>query len=261
MTLENDDAVEGETRGEVTTTSFDPDLDDNEAEAPYEVLEDAVPVADVRVDVEVDRARGWVGGRRTATITVTNDGPDDAEEVELLGSYDEALLESESTDACLEDRTVCDLGTLASGEAETFEVGLTLLDDGRTPVRADVSTTTEDPVDSNDTDEVTLRILQPEIRILPGVGRTGQVVLAYGERFPPRTRVRLGWDQGIMVDRGPFRVARDGTLRVPIVLVRRDRLGNRELSARSVEKEFSPVSTEALVVARLLAAPTFLTRG
>ena len=202
-----------------------------------------------------------MGGRRTATITVSNDGPDEAEDVGLVTTYPVPDLDGVASLPCLENQTVCDLGSMASGEEQVLEIDLELLKEGVHRVRASVTTTTSDPDESNNTDRARLKVDQPVIRILPAVGRSGKVLLAYGEDFPPRTGVMLRWKKGLIVDRGPFRVARDGTLRVPLLLVRHDRLGDRKLIARSVPKEFSSVDTKVLVVARLMAAPTFLTRG
>jgi hypothetical protein len=85
--------------------------------------------------------------------------------------------------------------------------------------------------------------------------------MAYGEKMPPGTRVRLQWDPGITISTGPFKVAADGTMRAPLLLVRHDLLGNREIVATSTTGAFGEVRGPMLVVERLATAPDFLARG
>ena len=100
------------------------------------------------------------------------------------------------------------------------------------------------------------------IRLLPAVARPGAVTMAYGENMPPDSVVRLAWVQGVTVHgQTTFRVDSDGTVRAPLLVVRHDLLGNREVEARSVLGQFSPVRGPMLVTERLATAPEFLTRG
>ena len=157
--------------------------------------------------------------------------------------------------------TPCTLGTLASGGDRTFVVTLQGTAATVGVVAGAVTTTTLDPLLTNNEDEAALQILQPTIRLLPAVARPGMVVLAYGEDMPPGSEVTLAWNRGITVDRGPYRVAADGTMRASLLVVRRDLLGKRRLVASSDSDEFSPVTGPLLVVLRLLSAPGFLGRG
>ena len=109
------------------------------------------------------------------------------------------------------------------------------LEAGIAAIRAEVATSTAEVSTGNNEHAVELAILQPVIRVLPSVGPPGQVVLAYGENMPPASKVSLAWTPGISVHPGPFEVADDGTVRVPILIVRNDRIGTRLLAATSTD--------------------------
>jgi hypothetical protein len=79
--------------------------------------------------------------------------------------------------------------------------------------------------------------------------------------MPPGTKVRLRWVPGITVNGGPFKVDGSGTMRAPLLLVRHDQLGSREIFAKSTTAAFSDVHGPMLVVERLATAPDFLARG
>jgi hypothetical protein len=128
-------------------------------------------------------------------------------------------------------------------------------------IEATVTATTPDRDEDDNTAGVDLEVLKAKIRLLPAVARPGMVVLAYGENLPPRARLPLLWTRGITVDPGPHIVARDGTLRAALLVVRRDVLGDRKLEVSDPECTFSPVRGRLLVVLRLLTAPDFIGRG
>ncbi|MEO9326050.1 hypothetical protein ABFT23_21330 [Nocardioides sp. C4-1] len=245
----------------------DPDLADNVDSALYRVrgrrpVAD-VDRADVAVRIELDRSVGYVGGLRTATVTVRNLSPDPADDVRLRATWPTAVAASGPAPPCLTAGNPCLLGGLAPGEVRLFTVGLEMLAGTQAPVTlgARVSTTTSETTLVNNADEVRLRIRQPSLRVLPGVAPPGRVVLAYGEDMPPGSDVDLTWLPGITIDPGPFRVAADGTVRVPLLVVRHDLLGVRLLTATSVGGLFTPVDAELLVVPRTLAPPSFNGRG
>jgi hypothetical protein len=97
------------------------------------------------------------------------------------------------------------------------------------------------------------------------------VVLAYGEDMPPGTEVEVAWsartpsgeDFGspITINRGPFEVSEEGTVRIPLLVLRRDDLGTRFLTAVSLTAEFADLETTLLVVQRTLGPPNFTERG
>ncbi len=110
----------------------------------------------------------------------------------------------------------------------------------RLPIVARVTTTTPDPNLANNRHRALLDVLQPELHILPAVAHPGQVVLAYGEQMPPGTEVEVDWStrslrrglrNPITVNRGPYQVADDGSVRIPLLVLRRDLPGERVLTA------------------------------
>jgi Tol biopolymer transport system component len=255
--------VDGTATGHVSSTSPDPDAGNNDASATYQVL--AAPPADVGVKLALDGPTGWVGGQRLATVTVRNAGPAAADSVTLAMTYPVAPpprpFEATSPEACLDGGPPCTLGTMPPGTTQTFDVPLLMLHEGTGQITATVATTTTDPDPGNDTADVDLDVLQPTIRLLPEVARPGSVTMAYGEKMPPGSKVDLAWVPGITITRGPYKVHKDGTVRAPMVLIRHDRLGDREIEATSRHALFSPVRGPMLVAERLATAPTFLARG
>jgi Tol biopolymer transport system component/subtilisin-like proprotein convertase family protein len=249
--------IAGNASGKVKALTPDPFQGNNEDSKLFEVR--AAP-ADVAVTITLDEPVGYVGGHRTATFTVTNEGPGTAAGVTLKATYP-AHVDPAATDACILTAAGCPVGTLAENATTSFVVDLTGTAAGTLPVAAAVATTSVDPNLANNNASVPLEILQPRIRLLPAVARPGQVVLAYGEDMPPGTEVTVDWEPGITVDRGPFTVQPDGTMRASLYIVRRDRLGTRELTSTSVTDEFTAVQADMLVVLRLLTAPLLIARG
>lgn len=263
VTLSHPAPVAGTATGTVVTASHDPDPANDQASAPYAVeAGPPAPQADLSVAVELDEETGYVGGTRSATVTVTNSGPDPAVASRLRIRYPDMVADDPADPLpCTSDVPPCDLGVLAAGEVRVLEVEMPLDVDGVGRVVARVATSTTDPEPDNNRARARLEVLQPTIRLLPAVARPGMVVLAYAENMPPGTQVRLRWNRGITIHPGPHPVAADGTVRAALLIVRRDRLGERRLVARSVTDEFSPVRADLLVVLRLMTAPTLLGRG
>ena len=96
-------------------------------------------------------------------------------------------------------------------------------------------------------------------------------MLAYGEQMPPGTDIEVDWaieteagdplGNPITVDPGPYRVDAEGTVRVPLLVLRRDLLGERVLTMNSTTAEFLPLEAPLLVVLRQLGPPLFVERG
>lgn len=265
VTLRHDAVTAGTAEGTVTSATRETDPSDNTASATYEVAGVEPPVADVAVTVSLDEPVGYVGGTREATYVVENHGPSPAAAVSLdralpPGVTSSALTPVGAAPPCPTDP--CSLGTLPAGSPITYRATLTTGAAGAGAVRATVATATADPVAPNDTDAALLSVLQPRVSVLPGVARPGKVVLVFGESMPPGSRVRLGWNHGIIVDPGPFTVDADGTLTQPVLLVRHDRLGERRIIASSTTAEFTPVGGRMLVTYPLMVnAGTFSDRG
>ncbi len=262
VTLSWPDPVSAEVVGEATSRVHDPDLTNNVDRARIDVVEDLD--ADLAVRLRMPRL-GWVGGEQTGRVVVVNRGPVEADDVDLRVRLPRSV-DPTAGDTCLVDEVPCALGTLLPGDRTVLPVTLMMtnpdrVDVSRTPVRARVSATTPDPEPADNRDRSPIRVLQPAVRLLPEVARPGMVVLAYGERMPPRSRVRLRWTRGITVSSGPYRVARDGTLQHPILIVRRDQLAERKIRAISVGTEFGTVRGPLLVTPRTMMAPDFRGRG
>ncbi len=175
---------------------------------------------------------------------------------------------SDSPQPCLTGVGTCLLGSIAPGDTRTFEIPLLIRKEGDADVGAKVTSTTADPVTTNNTATATLEVLQPTIRLLPAVARPGRVTMAYGEKMPPGSAVMLGWTPGLNIHRGPFDVDTDGTMRQPLLIVRHDLLGDRELELTSGDPEapavpplFTAVQGPMLVIERTAQAPDFLARG
>ena len=194
-------------------------------------------------------------------MKVTNTGTETAETVALQLTYPPDILKPDSPDFCLEGTAPCALGSMTAGAVRKFPVRLMMRNEGAGLIKATVSTSSDDSVLANNVDEAAIEVLQPTIRLLPAVARPGTVTMAYGEQMPPGTRVRVKWLPGITVNRGPFKVRADGTMRAPLVLVRHDLLGTRDIIATSVPGEFGPVRGPMLVVPRMATPPSFLSRG
>jgi Tol biopolymer transport system component len=264
-------AVDGTVTGAVTSTSTDPDATNDTDSAPYVVTGTPVPKGDVSVQVTLDEPVGYVGGTRTATVTVGHrlgvTVPDVTLQVDWTDLVVGGVPDGSTTPACLADGDACSLGDLEPDDTLTYDVTLTVEPlpgedvDGSGTITAEVATPGGDRVPANDTDEVDLEVLQPTVRVLPGVARPGQAVIAHGERMPPGTVVTLAWDRGITAHPADLEVAEDGTVRWPLFVIRRDVLGTRVLTATSTSEEFGPIETELLVVLRTLTPPPISGRG
>jgi hypothetical protein len=167
----------------------------------------------------------------------------------------------QSTPACLPTGDPCALGSLAPGELVVFEVDVATPTEGDHTIEAAVSSTTVDPVMTNNEHSVELPVILPSVRLVPAVARPGQVVMAYGENMPPGTEVTLSWRPGVVLRPGPLTVAEDGTVRSSILIVRREQLGQRAITATSETDEFDPVTGDGLVVLRTLSPPDLVGRG
>lgn len=251
-----------------------------ETEPAYQPFEDVPdPTADLAVDVTLDAAEAWLGGRPVvATVVVRNGAPPGGPATGTVVTLAYPPFATVTPDpACPPPGTTCTLGTLAPGETRVLTATLAFpapapevpetLEQPETPstqtgqVRASVTSATPDPVPANDTDAADLAVQRPTLRLLPAVSRPGTVVLAYGENFPPGAAVRLVWSQGITVDPGPATVDADRTVRFSVLVVRRDRLGERTLDATSPDGAFGLVQGDLLVVARSSSPPELIARG
>jgi len=243
-----------------TTASPDPVAPNNQA--TFTVLVNP-PGADVAVTLSLTNNLGYVGGTNIhATITVTNVGPQTATGVELRMSYPVHVI-GVGPPGCLSGTVNCLLGSLAPGDSRVLHAALGFSAAANGDVVAKVSATELDPDLSNNVALAHLTVKQPTVRMLPPIGSPGFVSLAYGVDFPPGVDVvSLTWSPGITANDGPFPVDSDGTFRLPILIIRRDELGNRVLKAAAhTAGLFGTVTAPMLVVPRTLSPPRFLGRG
>jgi hypothetical protein len=183
------------------------------------------------------------------TIAVTNRGPEAAPDVALTTTYP-SFVAPTGTPPCVPGGPPCPLGALAVGETRTLTTSLAVLKVGSGVITAGVRAMAADPDTSNNDVSLPLTVLQPTFRLLPPIGEPGFVTLAYGQDFPAGRDVTVAWDPGVTAVPGPFRVAADGTIRIPVLLVRRDELGTRVLVISSDAGDFGPVQRDMLVVQR-----------
>jgi len=258
----------------VTSAIPDPNLANNQASAAYRV-----DSTDLTVKVRLDDVVGYVGGLRMATFTVRNRGTGPTPDASLTATWpalvdavvDPATVPSPPGPEVLPPTTVapeclalgdpCLLGGIEPDGRRRFTVLLWTPTEGTAVLTAEVETSAIELSTTNNIGEAGLEILQPTIRVLPAVSPPGKVVLVYGENMPPGSDVTLEWASGINIHTGPFEVSEDGTIRVPLLIVRHDLLGVRLLTATSTEDLFTPVEGELLVVPRTLMPPNFNGRG
>lgn len=226
-----------------------------------------VTKADVAVAVHLSAPVGYVGGALIETITVTNHGPSPAVGVTLQTSHSASLKFTGASANCLLTGLPCALGTMAVGGHATFLAHLTPEPVGTPPhgyaadVHANASSLVADPVPANNAAQATLSVKQPTVQLLPPIGPPGFVTLAFGQNMPPGSQVTLVWDHGITTDSSAHRVAADGTVLVPVLVVRRDSdLGRRQIVATSTTALFLPVTGPMLVVPGSQEPPRFLER-
>jgi hypothetical protein len=75
-----------------------------------------------------------------------------------------------------------------------------------------------------------VRVIQPLLKVDPGIGPPGFVPLASGSGFPPGVTVTLTWDFGLSAPTSAV-VGPDGTFRAQMLVFYKDPLGPRNLAA------------------------------
>jgi hypothetical protein len=215
-----------------------------------------VGVADLVVSVTPSANPAYVGAtNEVVTIAVTNRGREAAPGVSLVTTYP-SVVGPTATPPCAAGGPACSLGALAAGQTRTLTASLAVLEPGAGAITARVTGMSPDPDLGNNAVSVPFTVLQPRFRLLPPIGEPGFVTLAYGQDFPPGRDVTVTWAPGITAVPGPFTVAPDGTVRIQVLLVRRDELGERVLVVSSDAGDFGPVQQQMLVVARSTSVNT-----
>ena len=147
-----DTETDGETITNVATASADQvDSDDgNDSDSADITVGD---VADLTISVNADNDSPEVDDVVTYTITVINDGPDDATGVVVTGELPQGVTFSSSTPSqgtYDSDSGAWDIGDLAGGESATLEIAVTVEDPDAVDANAASVTANEtDPDESN----------------------------------------------------------------------------------------------------------------
>ena len=228
--------------------------------ATFTVLAKPVPpAADVGVTTATRPTPNYVGRSTTATFTLTNAGPDPAQNVVVSTAWPRP---SKASDRRLAQQSKCTKAapcTIPAGgrvkvtQSAVYETELS----GNLKVA--VSGSLPDPKHGNNTDTAKIRILQPELTVTPQVARAGDVVLARGKDFPAGATVNLTWQPGITAAHSPVRVGGDGTFVAQVLIMRKDQLGPRQL--RADVTDLDRLQEQVLVVPRNLQPPDFAGRN
>ncbi|WP_432138310.1 hypothetical protein [Streptomyces sp. bgisy154] len=209
----------------------------------------------VRVTAQPDP--GYVGGRVVVTYTVRNGRNALATGLRLRVGLPDGIPNSGPPAGC--DRAwVCALPDLEPGADTVVRV---VLHPGKamTGQVTGVLTTTGTDADRDDnTARRRLRILQPRIVAVPGIGKPGFVTSVRGKDFPPGAPVRFTWKPGITAAAAPTIPKRDGTFIGQLLILAKDQTGPRVITAQG--PGFSPVTTDFLVVSGSVQPPDEVTR-
>ena len=145
----------------VDGTLDDPDLDNNQATEPTDVL----PEADVSVVKRAEPGPYLAGGQATYVMTIENDGPNPAEEVKLTDDLPASLTlvsASPGQGSCVDaDPLVCSLGTLGSGDSTEVRMVVQIGPDRSAEQivnTAAVESMTFDAVLANNEDDATISV-------------------------------------------------------------------------------------------------------
>jgi uncharacterized repeat protein (TIGR01451 family) len=164
----------------VASDAVDPDATDNTDTEPSDVLP-AAPSADVSITKTSAAGTVQAGAFTSYALTVSNDGPDSAEDIVVTDVLDVNTTFVASTIPCTEapaGTLTCAIGTIASGASVPFEIVVHV--DPAAPTaqattgspctgmddlcnEASVATSTDDPDPSNDTDSVATDVVAATI--------------------------------------------------------------------------------------------------
>ncbi|MCP4536792.1 MAG: DUF11 domain-containing protein, partial [Chloroflexi bacterium] len=135
--------------------------DSNPANNTATVATAVVPATDLTVSVSDDPDPVKVGGEVTYTVTVTNNGYADAENV-VVNNYLQGAVNLVGTTGCVEVSgtlpVVCTLGTVDEGDSKTFTVRVNVTAAGAVSHRAEVTSSTleSDPDDEEANESTTV---------------------------------------------------------------------------------------------------------
>ncbi|WP_434742255.1 hypothetical protein [Micromonospora sp. SH-82] len=210
------------------------------------------PSTGLRITVRVEPRPGYVGGRITVTYTVRNIGEVPATGVRITPSLPPGIPVRSRPPGCV---TTCPVADLPPGATRT----LTFVLVPRTATSTTVRGSVVGDGGLDDTDTAVLRVLQPRIVAVPEIGPPGFVTSIRGVDFPPGVRVRLTWDVGITAAADPAVPARNGTFAAQMLVLPRDELGPRVVSATGAG--FGTVRTDFRVVLPAQQPPGLVRRS
>ncbi|HAS46573.1 MAG TPA: hypothetical protein DCS93_39185 [Microscillaceae bacterium] len=162
------------TAGTVTNTATvsvasptDPDLGNNTSSATTQVI---AKKADLQI-TGAGPATAFQGSEATYTFTVTNNGPNDAEQINIVNTLPTGMTLVSSTEGAIT--------SLATGASATFEVKVTLDVTGDLEITSTVSNNIEDPNLANNVASVTTKVIAEPKADLQITG-TGPATAAQG---------------------------------------------------------------------------------
>jgi hypothetical protein len=225
-----------------------------------------VTPGDLSLTVSVGGQPGYLGGTDlTVTYTVRNTSTRPLRNTWLSLALPYQLLPATALDPRCEPGTaLCRLGDLDVGDQQRVTVRLAPRAALVGTVAGRVTATGDNQVPVTRFGEAAILVRAPTLRVSPEIGPPGFVTLALGTDFPPGARVRLRWVDGITATPDTVTVDPDGSIRAQVLILRKDRLGPRDLTAERVTGPlFGPVRTTRpfLVTPRTLAPPAFSGRG
>ena len=129
--------------------------------------------ADLSIDKTANATDIFSGQQLVYTIDVTNNGPDDAVNVEVTDTLPAGATYDLDSDSCVEapvGTLTCDLGNIASGGVVSFDitVDVELVASGVINNTASVTSDTDDPELADNTDDVDTNVTVIEIDIGAG---------------------------------------------------------------------------------------------
>lgn len=248
----------------VTTDTTEASLINNTDSAALTVTRVSEGV-DLTVRIGPGFTAAYVGGPKQIQVVVKNNGPSVAQHATLQMVYSAGLGRT-AAKACLQGGAACDLGNIAAGAEQRFTITLPFPASsvGSKGIVARVATTVPETDETNNEASLRFRVLQPTLRFLPEVAEPGEVVTLYGEDFPPNTPIKLSYldGKGILSTPDVITTEADGTYFGPVLILRKDQLGDRTMIGTSTSgvPRYGPAQAHLLVVQRHLALPDLVTR-
>ncbi|MFE9169115.1 hypothetical protein ACFYNZ_06245 [Streptomyces kebangsaanensis] len=224
---------------------------------PVVVPEPDEPEAGPGVRVTARPNPGYVGGQVVVTYTVRNGRNALATGLRLRIGLPAGVPDNGPPPGC-DASWVCALPDLAPGGSTVVRVVLSPDKALTGSVTGNLTTSGTDADPSDNTARQRLRILQPRIVAVPGIGKPGFVTSVRGEDFPPGAPVRFTWKPGITAAAAPTVPKPDGTFIGQLLILAKDQTGPRVITARG--PGFSPVKTDFLVVSGTVQPPDEVTR-